>query len=78
MRRKNFGRIINIAADTMMIGTPRFAHYASFKGGVVSATRAIAKELGAYGICLNSVTPGLTTTDAMRSVQRGTICLNHK
>ena len=59
----------NIAADTMMRGTPCFANYVSSKGGVASATRAIAKELGAYGICLNSVAPGLTTTDAMRSVQ---------
>ena len=78
MRRKNYGRIINIAADTMMRGTPRFARYVSFKGGVVSPTRAIAKELGAYRICLNAVAPGLTTTDAMRSVQWGTSCLNHK
>ena len=78
MRRKNNGRIRNIAADTMMRGTPRFARYVSFKGGVVSPTRAIAKELGAFRICLNAVAPGLTTTDAMRSVQWGTICLNHK
>ena len=57
MRRKNYGRIKNIATDTMMRGTPRFAYYVSSKGGVVSATRAIAKELGADGICLNAVAP---------------------
>ena len=67
MRRQNCGKIINIASDTMMKGTPRFAHYVSSKGGVVAFTRAIAKELGAYGICVNSVAPGLTTTDAMQS-----------
>ena len=55
MRRKNYGRIKNVAADTMMRGTRRLARYVSFKGGVVSATRAIAKELGADGIRLNSV-----------------------
>ncbi len=67
MRRKNYGRIINIAPNTMMRGTPRFAHYVSSKGRVVPATRAIAKELGADGICLKTVAPGLTTTDAMQS-----------
>ena len=51
----------------MMRGTPPFAHYVSSKGGVVSFTRAIAKESGAEGICVNSVDFGLTTNDAMQS-----------
>ena len=51
----------------MMRGTPPFAHYVSSKGGVVSFTRAIAKESGAEGICVNSVDFGLTTNEAMQS-----------
>ena len=57
MRRKNYERIIIIALDTMMRGTLRFVYYVSSKGGVVSTKRAIAKELGADGIRLNSVAP---------------------
>jgi NAD(P)-dependent dehydrogenase (short-subunit alcohol dehydrogenase family) len=67
MRRQKYGKIVNIASDTMMKGTPNFAHYVSSKGGVVAFTRAISKEVGVDGICVNSVAPGLTTTDAMQA-----------
>ncbi len=67
MKAQKYGKIINIASDTMMKGTTLFAHYVSSKGGVVAFTRAIAKELGESGICANSVAPGLTCTDVMRA-----------
>lgn len=67
MKAQKYGKIINIASDTMMKGTTLFAHYVSSKGGVVAFTRAIAKELGESGICANSVAPGLTCTDVMKA-----------
>ena len=67
MKAQKYGKIINIASDTMMKGTTLFAHYVSSKGGVVAFTRAIAKELGESGICVNSVAPGLTCTDVMKA-----------
>jgi len=65
MKSQKYGKIINIASDTMMKGTTNFAHYVSSKGGVVAFSRAIAKELGEFGICVNSIAPGLTCTDVM-------------
>ena len=67
MKAQKYGKIINIASDTMMKGTTHFAHYVSSKGGVVAFTRAIAKEIGEYGICVNSIAPGLTCTDVMEA-----------
>lgn len=67
MKAQKYGKIINIASDTMMKGTTNFAHYVSSKGGVFAFTRAIAKEIGEYGICVNSVAPGLTCTDVMEA-----------
>ena len=67
MKTQKYGKIINIASDTMMKGTTRFAHYVASKGGVFAFTRAIAKELGQYGICVNSIAPGLTCTDVMEA-----------
>lgn len=69
MRKQQYGKIINIASDTMMKGTTRFAHYVSSKGGVVAFTRAIAKEVGVDGIRVNSIAPGLTATEVMRSAE---------
>lgn len=67
MKAQKYGKIINIASDTMMKGTTRFAHYVSSKGGVMAFTRAVAKELGEHGICVNSIAPGLTCTDVMEA-----------
>jgi NAD(P)-dependent dehydrogenase (short-subunit alcohol dehydrogenase family) len=67
MKAQKYGKIINIASDTMMKGTTNFAHYVSSKGGVVAFSRAIAKELGKDQICVNSIAPGLTCTDVMEA-----------
>ncbi|MDC0033491.1 SDR family oxidoreductase [Alphaproteobacteria bacterium] len=67
MKAQKYGKIINIASDTMMKGTTHFAHYVASKGGVVAFSRAIAKEVGKEGICVNSIAPGLTCTDVMEA-----------
>lgn len=66
MRDRGYGRIINIASDVILAGTPHLAHYVASKGGVFAFTRALATELGPYGITANSVAPGLTDTEGVR------------
>ena len=58
MREAGYGRIINIASNVIVAGTPNLAHYVASKGGVFGFTRAAARELGKYGITVNSVAPG--------------------
>jgi NAD(P)-dependent dehydrogenase (short-subunit alcohol dehydrogenase family) len=65
MRRKGYGRIVNIASNALVAGTPNLAHYLASKGGVFGFTRALATELGKYGITVNSVAPGLTETEGV-------------
>jgi pyridoxal 4-dehydrogenase len=62
MREKSYGRIVNIASNTFFAGTPNMAAYVASKGGVIGFTRALATELGAYGITVNAVSPGLTAS----------------
>lgn len=54
------GRIVNIASDAALYGSPRLAHYIASKGALIALTRAMARELGDYGITVNAVAPGLT------------------
>ena len=65
MRKANYGRIVNVASNVIVAGTPNLAHYVAAKGGVFGFTRALATELGKYGITVNSVAPGLTETEGV-------------
>ena len=67
MREAGYGRIVNIASNVVLAGTPNLAHYVAAKGGVFGFTRALATELGKYGITVNSVAPGLTETEGVRA-----------
>lgn len=64
MKRKRFGRIINIASITFYGGWARLAPYVTSKGGLVGLTRALARELGEFGVTVNAISPGAFPTDA--------------
>ena len=66
MREKKWGRIVNLTSATVFLGTPFNLHYIASKGAVAVMTRALAKELGADGINVNAIAPGLTITDGIR------------
>ena len=65
MRQAGYGRIVNVASNVILAGTPNLAHYVAAKGGVFGFTRALATELGRYGITVNAVAPGLTATEGV-------------
>ena len=62
------GRVVNIASDTALWGAPRLMAYVASKGAVISMTRAMARELGAQGITVNAIAPGLTLVEATQYV----------
>jgi len=65
MRENGYGRIVNISSNVILAGTPNLAHYVASKGGVFAFTRALAREIGQYGITVNAVAPGLTETEGV-------------
>jgi NAD(P)-dependent dehydrogenase (short-subunit alcohol dehydrogenase family) len=62
------GRIVNIGSDAALYGSPRLAHYIAAKGGLAALTRAMARDVGPHGISVNTVSPGLTETEATQHV----------
>ena len=63
MKNKQKGTIINITSDTFFTGSHGFAHYVSSKGGIIGLTRALARELGDYGIRISAVAPGFLANE---------------
>ena len=62
------GRIVNIASDAALYGSPRLAHYVASKGAVIALTRAMAREVGDDGITVNAVAPGLTRGESTERI----------
>lgn len=68
MRDTGFGRVVNVSSNTFGLVIPGFVHYVASKGAVIGFTRALATDLGRFGITVNAILPGLTrtaTTEAM-------------
>ena len=68
MKAEKYGKIVNLASETFFTGSHGFVHYVASKGGIVGLTRALAPELGPYGICINCLAPGFTDTEASRGI----------
>jgi len=63
MVKERYGRIVNFSSVTgPMVTLPHTAHYSAAKGAVSSFTRALALELGKYGITVNAICPGTIDT----------------
>src|SRR5260370_14469494 len=63
MKKRGFGRIINIGSEVFELGNPRFANYVSAKGAQLGLTRSWARELAPTWITLNLVAPGSIPTE---------------
>lgn len=66
MAERGGGKIINVSSGTAYKGQPTgMAHYITSKGAVIALTRALSRELGELGICVNTLAPGLILSDSI-------------
>ena len=61
------GAIVNIASVVAVAGQPGYLHYVATKGAVLSMTKGLAKECGAYNVRVNCIAPGFVITDATKN-----------
>src|SRR5512135_2488795 len=64
------GKIINIASISGMMGTPGQVNYAATKGGMISFTKSLARELGSFNIHVNAVAPGLIESEVVSKMPK--------
>ncbi len=62
MKRRNQGRIVNIASAHGLVASPFKSAYVAAKHGVVGLTKAVALEVAETGITVNAVCPGYVRT----------------
>ncbi|KXX62863.1 SDR family NAD(P)-dependent oxidoreductase [Rhodococcus sp. LB1] len=60
-RKQEFGRIINITSYTGLRGNRGQANYATAKAGIIGFTKTAAKELAAFGVTVNAISPNAAT-----------------
>lgn len=63
MKKKKYGRIINITSTAGQRGEALHSHYAASKGGVISYTKSLSSELANFNITTNSIAPGWVDTE---------------
>lgn len=70
MRRRKWGRIVNVSSGTVRMGRPDFLHYVTSKAALIGMSRSLARELGPHGITVNTLLPGVVfTADQRRTLK---------
>lgn len=62
MMRRRYGRIVNIASISGVIGNPGQGNYAASKAGMVGMTKSLAREVASRGVTANCIAPGFIET----------------
>lgn len=67
--KQKSGNIVNVSSVSGIVGLPRQTNYAASKGGMISFTKSLAKEVAAYNIRVNAVAPGFIETDMLKDLR---------
>ena len=63
MMQQRYGRMINVASVSGLIGNPGQSNYSASKAGLVGLTRTVSKELAGRKVTVNAVAPGFVASD---------------
>lgn len=69
MKEQNSGKIINVTSVAGLVGTVGQINYSAAKGGIISMTKSIARELARYNVCANVISLGIVATDMTEKIR---------
>ncbi len=67
MLERQWGRVINVSSTEGKVGKPVFTAYSTAKHAINGMTKAVAQEVGAQGVTVNAICPGLVVTDIVKA-----------
>ena len=69
MKEQDSGKIINVTSVAGLVGTVGQINYSAAKGGVISMTKSLARELARYNVCANVISLGIVVTDMSEKIR---------
>ncbi len=69
MKEQNSGKIVNVTSVAGLSGTVGQINYSAAKGGIISMTKSMARELARYNICANVISLGIVATDMTEKIR---------
>ncbi|MFO7986272.1 MAG: 3-oxoacyl-ACP reductase family protein [Desulfatiglandaceae bacterium] len=69
MKEQNSGKIINVSSVAGLVGTVGQINYSAAKGGILSMSKSIARELARYNVCCNVISLGIVATDMTEKIR---------
>ncbi|MGD8563833.1 MAG: 3-oxoacyl-ACP reductase family protein [Desulfarculaceae bacterium] len=69
MKEQNSGKIINVTSVAGVVGTIGQVNYSAAKGGVISLTKSIAREMARFNVCCNVISLGIVATDMTEKIR---------
>jgi len=68
-KEQNYGKIINVSSVAGLVGTVGQSNYSAAKGGILSFTKSVARELARYNVCANVISLGVVATDMSEKIR---------
>lgn len=66
---QKYGKVINVSSVAGLVGTVGQVNYSAAKGGILSLTKSVARELARYNVCANVISLGIVETDMTEKIR---------
>jgi 3-oxoacyl-[acyl-carrier protein] reductase len=68
-QEQNYGKVINVSSVAGLVGTVGQVNYSAAKGGILSFTKSVAREMARYNVCANVISLGIVETDMTAKIR---------
>lgn len=69
-QEQKYGKVINVSSVAGLVGTVGQANYSAAKGGILSFTKSVAREMARYNVCANVISLGIVETDMTEKIRQ--------